>query len=386
MATLAMSVNSHNGSRYRQLRGKSVSDARKLVDQAAMEDDDCLDATTPWTKSLTTNSLGTRAMTQNVLETSKLPDVDHQFPVPPIPPLPSFQLKEHGVVGRPKAAIMPSHPVFGRPMSPSPLGKRQLIRTASASPVSDRSETIIATEDMTSRPSQSSETKSTEPSEEQVTKKEPEKQSTKSQVTATTAIDDMEGETDIFTPEQKLPELGRLHRLQAMAAQSTTSLSSYSTTTRTPAKSPVLERFGLFYRGRRSQATLSPAPSVITSVDLNTRAQSMEPLLSPTMQLMTPPTSPLTPARSYRDKVSQHGVDYIDYEMRLTEATPEFCNRSLPRRNRPHSHHGYNRYRGYASPGGRTYEAPNQHRCQYPVRVLCPAWPGETHSSLRAPA
>lgn len=301
MATLAMPANAHKGSRYRSLRGKSVSEARKILDHAAKmgeeEDGNMGASAAPWTTSPTSNSLVTRPRTKSNVETAKLPNGDHEdYSVPPIPPLPAFQFKEHGAVGRPKAAVMPSHPVFGRPTSPSPLGKRQVARTASASPMLDSpSDRNVTADDAASRPSQSSEIKQTE---ESVTKEEAEHQCTEKRTsTPLASMLDVGGEKDV----QKLQGAEKLDGLQAVAAQSTTSLSSYSTTIRTPAKSPILERFGLFYRGRRSNATMSPAPSVTAS--LNSRAHSMEPLMSPIVQLMTPPASPLTPARSLRDKV-----------------------------------------------------------------------------------
>lgn len=103
--------------------------------------------------------------------------------------------------------------------------------------------------------------------------------------------------TDRVSPEEQSQTLASLHQ-SLIATQSTTSCSS-SITASTPAKTPVLEKLSFFYRGRRSQVTISPTSSTTTSMDL--RHQSMASFRSPrslfdaNSQLLTPPSSPNSP-------------------------------------------------------------------------------------------
>lgn len=304
MSTMAMPAGSI-GSRYRKLRGKSVSETHKAVEHALGEQMD--DSSLVPSQSTLGSSGGWRECSnaQGNVNTVHVSGIDPHYPVPPVPLPPSSQ-KDHAITTRPRAAVMPPGPLFGQPISPTPLRIRQSSQALTPQPQSAPDTTAstdvtVSDHDHHQRKDsgqQSTESVHDEPEDHPMGEKE-----------ALLLADRLEAETDRMLAEQKELDLKRLHH-SMIGAGSRASLAS-SSATRTPGKSPALERFGFFYRGRRSHATLSPASSTTASVDFS-RAQSVEPLLTPrtylesSMQLMTPPTSPMSPQHKH-DNVSDDG-------------------------------------------------------------------------------
>lgn len=304
MSTMAMPDGSQKGFRHRKLRGKSVSDSRKAVEHALGEQ---MSDSSLASLRATFGSPGgwrDRSHTQGNVSTAHVSGIDPHYPLPPIPLPPSSQ-KEHADTTRPRAAVMPSAPLFGQPASPTPLRTWQSSQSLAPLPKSAPDTKAIT---HTKGPDQDQH--EGEDSGQQITESihEPEDHHMGEKEALILAYR-LEAETDRMLAEQKELDLKRLHQ-SMITTDSRVSLAS-SSATRTPGKSPVFERFAFFYRGRRSHATLSPASSTTASVDFS-RAQSMEPLLTPrsflesSMQLMTPPTSPMSPQHKH-DNVSDDG-------------------------------------------------------------------------------
>lgn len=269
-------------SRYRMLRGKSVSEACKTDNQCVDgldKDNNGSSSSSPAHTSATTPqgspTWRKRSKTQGNFDAQNAASDIKHFPVPPA------QLKEHSDATRPRAAVMPLLPLgFGGPSSPTPLGKRQSI----IAPVE-----LAASDEGSRAPGGGEETGKVEADDPELLAQR------------------LEAETDRILAEQKKRDLARRHQhLVATSAPNTVASSPHSM--RTPTRNPVLERLGFLYRTRKSQVFHSPASSATTSIDFARGGQAMEPLLSPrtgpfeSPQLATPPLTPLSPVNN--DRVS----------------------------------------------------------------------------------
>lgn len=294
-----MATGLRKDSRYRALRGKSVSEHRKDLFQVLGDD---IDSTTlSPTRSATTN-WRRRSKTQGQMETpdaSSVDDVHSQLLS--VPPLPHVQ-KEHTTTTRPKAAVIPPRPEFGRPVSPLPLGKRSSDQAVamSTSAVDD-----VAFSDKIATDGDDHQARELETVPERDVGKEDDDEPMEHTDTVhqherrgSSPLSRSEAETDRMLAEQR-----RLLHQELMttelATESMHSLAStFSFATRSPPKTPILGKLGFFSRGRSSRATFSPASSTIASMDSD-RTQSTEPLLSSgaymafNQQLLTPPLSPI---------------------------------------------------------------------------------------------
>lgn len=249
-----------------------------------------------------------RSKTQEDLhDTIDISAIDPDYPVPPIPRPPSQ--KEHYITTRPRAAVIPTPPIFGEPVTPTPSQLRRstpdLVPLPDSPPASESTADSIASDET---PGQA-----TDPGEQkQLSRHDDQEDRVVGEEDPLLLADILEAETDRILAEQNRLAMARLHQ-QMIATESRFSLASSATRT-TPRKSPMLERFGFFSRGRRSQAPSSSASSTTASVDY-THGQLLEPLLSPVSfwepntQLMTPPTSPMSPPRDL-DKVSHYDLCY----------------------------------------------------------------------------
>lgn len=289
-------------SRYRMLRGKSVSEACKTDNQSINGLDDGSSPSFP----ARTSTFGPpiwrkRSKTQGNFENGNTVSDIKRFAVPPIP-APPAQLKEHRNTTRPRAAVMPLPLGFGDPSSPTPLGKRQSdqalpFQFASSSRIAPVE--LDASDDGGHNEAKPPKDKSRSPwfkeiEHQRVEHDDPELLAQR-----------LEAETDRILAEQKKLDLARLH--QQLIATSSPKTVAYPSSIRTPTRNPVLERLGFLSRTRKSQVLLSPASSATASIDF-ARAQVTEPLLSPrtvtdqSPHLATPPLTPLSPMNN--DRVS----------------------------------------------------------------------------------
>lgn len=297
-----MSTETPKVSRYRLLRGKSVSEARKNGNRVTDEPDDGNSPSSP----VRTSTLGSpawrkRSKTLMNFEAEDTAGSSHHIPVPPIPTPPAY-LKEHVDSARPRAAVMPSPFTFGDPSSPTPLGKHRLTHA-----LSSQYELSSITMPFEADASEDDGRNGSRVKEEvsPVTGSENNKHQIVEDDDPIILAKRLEAETDRILAEQKKLDLARLHQ-QLITTRPATSVTT-PPSLRTPTKSLVLERLGFFSRTRKSHVMLSPAPSTTASIDF-ARAQSMEPLLTPrtvmdrSPHLVTPPLTPLSPMNN--DRVS----------------------------------------------------------------------------------
>lgn len=290
-------------SRYRMLRGKSVSEACKPDNQAI----DGLDDGSSPSPPVRTSTLGSpawrkRSKTHVNLETKNtISDIQH-FPLPAIP-APSASLREHVDTVRPRAAVMPSPLSFVNPTSPTPISKRHLNRALSSQFSSSPNTTPVeldASDDSGRHEIRAQKEGNQVPhfdanKHQRVKNDDPE-----------LLVQRLEAETDRILAEQKKLDLARLH--QQLIATSSSNTVTTPSSIRTPTRNPVFERLGFLSRTRKSQVMLTPASSTTASIDF-ARAQAMEPLLSPmtvvnqSPHFATPPLTPLSPM--HNDRVSR---------------------------------------------------------------------------------
>ncbi|KAJ4410659.1 hypothetical protein N0V82_009168 [Gnomoniopsis sp. IMI 355080] len=312
-----MATGLRKDSRYRALRGKSVSEHQKDFERIFGGDNKDSSTPTP-PRGLATN-WRKRSIIEEFMETAAASTDDLHSPLLSVPPLPHPQ-KEHTNTTRPKAAIMPPRPEFGRPSSPSPVGKRtsaQEVATSTASVVDD-----VAFSDKIATSGDDSQTTELQNVPEPVVEPHCDEQPREEEHEVhqhtrrdPSPLSRSEAETDRMLAEQK-----RLLHQQLMstelASESVHSLATTSTftfSTRTSPKTPILGKLGFFSRGRSSRANFSPASSTIASMDSD-QTQSTEPLLSSgaymafNQQLLTPPLSPIS--RSNKSRVSHVCVRY----------------------------------------------------------------------------
>lgn len=289
-------------SRFRALRGKSVSEHRRVFDQSLSGD---MDGITPpplrvkpsWRKL---------PKTQQHTATAHNSVNDVHSHLTPVPPLPLSQ-KEHTSTTRPKAAVMPPPPEFGPEFgpsrSPTPLGAPH--EGSATSPLMPTVDDIACSDKNATSGVLAGGKGPQDPVEQH--DKQPNDMEGLSPVLLTpprvhSLLSQTEAETDRMLAEQK--RLLHQHLMSTeFAGASVTSLTSASASTftfetRTPPKNLRFGRIGSFVRGRTSRATLSPASSTSPSLS-STYKQSIEPLLPSSarteyaQQLMTPPASPI---------------------------------------------------------------------------------------------
>lgn len=306
MITSTMATGPQKDSRYRALRGKSVSEFRRELDQPS---GDPVDGTALSSLRVTTSNWRRRAKAEGHMVSANASVNDLHSLLLSVPPLPHPQ-KEHTSTTRPKAAVVPLRPEFGRPESPAPLKLQtpDQINNQSPCPVND-----VVVSQKSAAAGDHNQRKELEDLVEQSAQNEHGEQPLEHQDTIhqhgrrdPSPLSRLEAEADRKPAEPKMSLHEHLVSTD-LAAESMQSLAStFSFATRTPPKSPILEKLGFFAaRGRNSRAILSPAASTIASKD-SYQTQSTEPLLSSrscmsySQQLMTPPVSPIS---SYREAV-----------------------------------------------------------------------------------
>lgn len=297
-----MSPGTQTVSRYRMLRGKSVSEARKTDNRVIDRQDGdnpplpvrtSMHGSPPWRK---------RSKTHVNMETEHVVSDSKHFPVPAIP-TPPDSLKEHTDTAQSRAVVVPFPLNFGDPSSPTPLGKRKSSKSLSspfASLPKISATKVDASRDVKQGESNGGEQGSQPPgfddnAHQRVEDDDPERLAQR-----------LHAETDRIEAEQKRLAIARLHQQLV----TTNPLATVATPSRlkTPTKNPVLERLG-FSRTRKSQVPLSPASSGTASIDF-AKLQVTEPFLSPTTvvdrspQFTTPPLTPLSPMNN--DRVSRN--------------------------------------------------------------------------------
>lgn len=292
-----MSTGTEKTSRYRRLRGKSVSDIRRAT--VHFFSDQQNESPSVLQPSSSPPSWRRRPKTQAAMERTDTTQSDPQYPVPPIPS--PLSQKEHTSTTRPKAAVMPLAPVFGRAVTQKHLRSRHSTQALTS---------------LFSLPKSTPERDDDPSKDEQAHEREKREQEDRSELDGPRGhpveqedparlAEELKVEADRLA-EQKRLAIERLHQ-QLVPTESKVSVAS-SSVLRTPSKSPVFEKFGFFHRTRTSQTTtISPTSSTTTFVDFNSRGQSLEPTSSPltpweSKMQMTPPTSPMPPHAL--DKVS----------------------------------------------------------------------------------
>ncbi|KAK7741042.1 hypothetical protein SLS53_005107 [Cytospora paraplurivora] len=309
----AMSTESERVSRYRALRGKSVSESRKAIDDALGESkQDQPKENTPF---LRRSAFGSRIMkrrskTLSQIDTSEFREIAAHFPVPPVPQVP-LTPREHNIASRPRAAVKPVSIISEATGKHSVEQDRIQSSRATSPPPFTFPVARAVTTDNAVRGSCD------------VDWERPEHEEQKGQLDeeeAARLADRLEAETDRILAEQKKLDLARLHQ-QLLATQSGVPVSLGTTSIK--ARSPVLGKLNFFVRGRSSKAaTLSPVSSTTASVDYS-RAQSLDPMLSPRAffepgghcLLMTPPLSPMSSNQNNERTVI---VRYRGLNMNLT--------------------------------------------------------------------
>lgn len=296
-----MSGGTPTASRYRMLRGKSVSEARKPDIQVIDGLDGGSSPSPVRTSTLGSPAWRKRSKTHVNLETETISDIQH-FPLPVIP-APSGPLREHVDTVRPKAAVMPSPLSFVSPTSSTPISKRPSNRALSSQFVFSPNITPVELDASDDGGRHKTRTQREgdhmprfdENKHERVEDDDPE-----------LLVQRLEAETDRILAEQKKLDLARLHQHLITTSSSNTVTSPPSA--RTPTRNHVLERLGFLSRTRKSQVLFTPASSTTASIDF-ARAQAMEPLLSPmgvvdqSPRFATPPLTPLSPMNN--DRVSR---------------------------------------------------------------------------------
>lgn len=308
---LTMSATTQNVSRYRRLRGKSVSESRAAIDHALGHDGlDRPKEPSPPLKS----TFKRRSKSLGQIDTSDTKPFTPHCSIPPVPPIPLAQ-KQQSTISRPTEPGDVSPPVPDTEEQCEEPDKLLSPRTAPPPPVPVTPAMAPAvTDDVVACGDRDAERERW--------KREDERWMTQerrmlSKEESDRLADKLEDETDRILAEQKKLDLARLHQ-QLVATQSTVSLSPSSF----KPKSPVLEKFNFFNRARNSKAaTLSPTSSTTASVDIS-RTHSLDPSLPPRAfleqggqgQLITPPLSPMS-AHHYHERVSRFGSPVAQHEL-----------------------------------------------------------------------
>lgn len=307
MSTLTMSADTQRVSRYRALRGNSVSESRKAIDDALsdikedqLKEDQPKETLKESGSLLRRSAFGSRVLrrrskTMSQIDVSAdIQDITPHFPLPPVPQV-AFPPKN---TSRPNAAVKPVSTIYEGTTPLEGLGKADQPEPTRAPPPPPFTFPVATavTTDTAVDGSCDVEWEWHSLEEQQKLRMDEEE--------AVRLADRLEAETDRILAEQKKLDLARLHQqlLANHAAVVTTPLKP---------KSPVLEKLNFFHRGRSSKAvTLSPPSSTTTSVDFS-RAQSLDPMLSPRAffetggpcLLMTPPLSPMS-SNQHSERVS----------------------------------------------------------------------------------
>lgn len=308
---LTMSATTQNVSRYRRLRGKSVSESRAAIDHAlGYHRLDRPKEPSPPLKS--TFKRRSKSLGQiNTLDTQPFPS---QCSIPPVPPVPLLQ-KQQDTISRPT--------VTGIPSVPAPVPEEQcegpdkLLSPRAAPPPPMPVPSAMAAAVTTDAAVCGDYDAERERWRREDEKWMAQKRRLLSKEESDRLADKLESETDRILAEQKKLGLARLHQ-QLVATQSTVSLSPSCL----KSKSPVLEKFNFFNRARNSKAaTLSPTSSTTASVDIS-RTHSLDPSLPPRAfleqggqgQLITPPLSPMS-AHHFHERVSRFGSIVAHHEL-----------------------------------------------------------------------
>lgn len=309
--TVTMSATTQNVSRYRILRGKSVSESRAAIDHALGHGGlDRPKEPSPPLKSTfrrRSKSLG------QILISDTRPFTPH-CSIPPVPPVPLSQ-KQQSTILRPTVTGNPSVPLPGPEEQCRETDKLMSPRAAPVPPmpVSLAMATAVTTEVAVGGDYDAERERWNREDEKWMTQE----RRVLSKEESDRLADKLESETDRILAEQKKLDLARLHQ-QLVATQSTVSLSPSSL----KPKSPVLEKFNFFNRARNSKAaTLSPTSSTTASVDIS-RTHSLDPSLPPRAfleqggqgQLITPPLSPMS-AHHFHERVSRFVITIAHHEL-----------------------------------------------------------------------
>jgi len=252
-----------NVSRYRSLRGKSVSETRRDVERALDENGDEDDGGF-------ISRIGSRHRKRSKTVTDNTP------PVPSIPSMPSVPVLPLAH----REANIPPRAAAGSKWSGSLRQSETLGSIPSKFPIPPpppppppASVAMAITADMVVGPTVDPEQQRREM--ELSLLREDDERRRQEEAEAARWADEvarLEAETDRILAEQKKKDLARL-QMQLATQHHVSPLGK--------PKSPVLEKFAFLTRGRRSNAaTLSPTSSACTSVDFS-RATSLEPHLMP---------------------------------------------------------------------------------------------------------
>lgn len=308
---LTMSATTQNVSRYRRLRGKSVSESRAAIDHALGYDR--LDRPKEPSPPLR-STFRRRSKSLGQIHISDTRPLTPHCSIPPVPPVPLSQ-RQQSTISRPTVTRNPSVPLPGPEEQCEEPDKLLSPRAAPPPPMPAPSAMATAvTTDVAVGADYDAERERWKREDEKWMAQE---RRVLSKEESDRLANKLESETDRILAEQKKLDLARLHQ-QLVATQSTVSLSPSSL----KPKSPVLEKFNFFNRARNSKAaTLSPTSSTTASVDIS-RTHSLDPSLPPRAfldqggqgQLITPPLSPMS-AHHFHDRVSPFGSTVEHHEL-----------------------------------------------------------------------
>ncbi|KAJ0114927.1 hypothetical protein J7T55_004670 [Diaporthe amygdali] len=296
-----MSATTQNVSRYRSLRGKSVSESRAAIDNALGHDRlDRPEQSSPPLKS----TFKRRSKSLGQINTSDVRPFTPHYSVPPVPPLPLSQYQQ-SIISRPTKPENITVPDSGTEVQCEEPDRLLSPRAAPSPPMPDPPSMATAiTADVAVCEGYDSERERWKREDDKWMAQE---RRILSKEESDKLADKLEDETDRILAEQKKLDLVRLHQ-QLVATQSPVLLSPSAF----KPKSPVLEKFNFFNRARNSKAaTLSPTSSTTASVDIS-RTHSLDPSLPPRAfleqggqgQLMTPPLSPMSAHHFHERRVT----------------------------------------------------------------------------------
>lgn len=308
---LTMSATTQNVSRYRRLRGKSVSESRAAIDHALSHDRlDRPKEPSPPLKS----TFRRRSKSLGQIHASDTRPFTPHFSIPPVPPVPLSQIQQ-STISPPTITDDSSVPLPGAEEQCEEPDKLLSPRAAPAPPMPVASAMATAvTTDVAVGGGYDAERERWKREDEKWMAQE---KRVLSKEESDRLADKLESETDRILAEQKKLDLARLHQ-QLVATQSAVSLSPSSL----KPKSPVLEKFNFFNRARNSKAaTLSPTSSTTASVDIS-RTHSLDPSLPPRAfleqggqgQLITPPLSPMS-GHHFHERVSRIASTVAHHEL-----------------------------------------------------------------------
>ncbi|PSR80769.1 hypothetical protein BD289DRAFT_484790 [Coniella lustricola] len=320
-----------------------------------------------------------RARTQGTVDKPDASAISPHVPLAHIPPLPPPPRGLDNTT-RPRAAVMPSSPVFVSPVAPISLTRTVIDLSSRESSTELSSATTIAD----SRDLSFESDKGPEEDPARITRLEdiiqvpadpPRRDSGLRQA-------HQQPTSELMVAGQKSLNFGRLQQ-QLISSQSGTAFAA-SVSPKSPLKTPMLEKIGFLYRGRRSHVAPSPASSKTASVE-SSRAQSMSSfpsrmsvVQSNAPQLLTPPSSPVSPEFGReRYVLVTYRNEYANVRVTDTTDTVDILRQAADVMKSPINTAASIVFECYAP-----YGLERRLRRYERIREVIASWPNDAHNSL----